>query len=43
MIRRGLPLADGDVRDEARYSVSQEEWREVGGADDSVRVVESRE
>lgn len=41
VIRRGLALSDDDVRDEARYSVSQEEWREAGGAGDSVRFVES--
>ena len=43
VIRRGLPLSDGDVRDEARYSVSRGEWREAGGADGSVRFVESPE
>jgi RimJ/RimL family protein N-acetyltransferase len=41
VIRRGLPFADGDARDEARYTVSQAEWRDAGGADDSVSFVET--
>ena len=41
VVRRGLPLTEGDVRDEARYSVSQAEWRDAGGADDAVAFLES--
>ncbi|QIB76500.1 GNAT family N-acetyltransferase [Halogeometricum borinquense] len=41
VIRRGLQFFDGEVRDKARYTISQAEWRESGGPDESVTFIDS--
>ncbi|WP_342712820.1 GNAT family N-acetyltransferase [Halogeometricum limi] len=41
VLRREMQFADGSVRDEARYSIIRAEWREAGGAEDSVSFTES--
>lgn len=42
VIRNGLAFSEGEIRDEARYSVSRTEWREAGrGGDASATFFDS--